>query len=114
MEFQQEVQTRRKVNFSITEQGAVNVSAEDLDEFELTELVSALNKALDHQQQHQKAQQKIKQFTVSSEIFMHAVAIGFLSLAAVGIVFIIGQAVSEASNTKVSYLGEQNARENHI
>jgi hypothetical protein len=89
---EQEVQTKNKVRFIIQNQGrSIEVNAENLDEYQVAELLDPVRKeALHQRQEHLSA--------VTNNIMMHCIAIAFLTLVITGASFTLSRVISTMFN----------------
>lgn len=83
--------TTNKVKFSITPEGKIEFDAEGLDQWQLND---ALHQVAEQGNQQRRAAQKIKEVTLTSEFFMHCLALGFISVVALGTGFTLSRIVS--------------------
>jgi uncharacterized protein YoaH (UPF0181 family) len=88
---EQKEATTNKVRFSINPEGQIEFDAQGLSEWEATEIISQV---ATQAREQRSAAKKIQEIKLTSEFFMHCLALGFVVVLVTGFSFTISRIIS--------------------
>jgi hypothetical protein len=88
---EQKEATTNKVRFSINPEGQIEFDAQGLNEWEVSDVI---NQVATQAREQRSATKKIQEIKLTSEFFMHCLALGFVVVLVTGFSFTISRIVS--------------------
>jgi len=95
---EQKEATTNKVRFSINPEGQIEFDAQGLSEWEAIEIISQV---ATQAREQRSATKKIQEIKLTSEFFMHCLALGFVVVLVTGFSFTVSRVVSSMFTPEV-------------